>query len=696
MKITPLLLIACLLLLPVYASGEDQGFLVSSVSSESLIGDNQSLYMLDSKGSLLQYLPEEKEIATNFDAEQSYPFMMDGEIYVFNRQNEFIAPLNPKGDKSVVYIPITRELADGDEYWSLRSLKADKNVLYFLYTDEARETPLLCRYHFEEKVFDTAEIEWLSEYFLTESGEIRAIIRDTKNTTVCAVDFDGEAPALYSLEGYWAGFAPDGEELLATDITEHSFVRLQGGKELARVRSPYAAGVWEGLAVNGQYYVLGEAGLYKADFNAGQSDEPEQTLRVLNGYADETDRAFMIAHPNVKLEYMPFQESDGLEFGQALITGILNYDVASVSNVTPAVESLMDKGYMMDLSQSPLLLQKAQGMYKPVRDLIFRNEQLLIMPYYFWLQSYPAEPNADNMKAAGISEDDLPQTMGEYLDFIIDWRAERGEPESSDDIVPVMDDVGDTKMIYLMRVMQAYAAHYRRAGQALDFDTQEFRTLIGKAMMAAEATIVVTETVNYKSIFYYAGDKVPRVNSLVFPLSRNESPRYEGQISGYIVDPRSPQKELAMEYIAWRISHMNPVDNILLSEGQYEAIERADFPATLERWKEQKKLVEEAIAREDNEAEKRVLQESLDRWTQNIEHPDDGQRYEITDDQIAFYQQEIVPNLELPFTDITTEFSQDNADTWQLMKRFVDGELDDERFISALNQRERLRRLENK
>ncbi|NLD03849.1 MAG: hypothetical protein GX674_11110 [Clostridiales bacterium] len=150
-----------------------------------------------------------------------------------------------------------------------------------------------------------------------------------------------------------------------------------------------------------------------------------------------------------------------------------------------------------------------------------------------------------------------------------------------------------------------------------------------------------------------------------------------------------------MEYIAWRVSHMEPVDKILLFEGEYTALERADFPATLERWKEQKKLVEEAIAREDSEAEKRELQETLDRSTKNIEHPDDDQRYEITDAQIAFYQQEIMPNIEFPFTDITTELSQDNVDTWRMMRRFVDGELDDEQFISALNQRERLRRLES-
>ena len=86
MKITCFLLVACLLLLPLYVSGEDQGLIVSSVSTDSLFGDVQSLYTLDSMGNLLQLLPEEKEVIANLDTEKSSPFLIDGEVYVFDRQ----------------------------------------------------------------------------------------------------------------------------------------------------------------------------------------------------------------------------------------------------------------------------------------------------------------------------------------------------------------------------------------------------------------------------------------------------------------------------------------------------------------------------------------------------------------------------------------------------------------------------------
>ena len=143
------------------------------------------------------------------------------------------------------------------------------------------------------------------------------------------------------------------------------------------------------------------------------------------------------------------------------------------------------------------------------------------------------------------------------------------------------------------------------------------------------------------------------------------------------------------------MGYLDEVQKMMLFEGEYAALERDDYADYLSRLTGEREALAQAIRESESDAEKRNLQEQLDRVIGRIEHPSDSTRYQYTDAEIAFYQQEIVPNLEIRFTDITTELSHDNADTWQLMRRFVDGELDDERFISAIEQRERLRRLES-
>lgn len=691
------ILLLCLLVLTGIAEGNNPSnndILIKIDPYTTMFGNAQTIYYESDDGVIHGYQPDLNEIndVATIKKDEEYPFLFDGKMYVFNRKKEYINRLSSEADTLPIPIPITQGLAGGGDGWHLRTIKADKGALYFLYTDEGREVPMLCRFQFKDMTFDIIEIEWLREYVLSGDGEILAIAYTGTQTIAYAVDWQEKPNEVYRLKGQYAGFASGKEGLYAADINGLSFVLLRDGKEQMRVRSPYAAGVVAGHYMQGHYYALGSAGLYRPDFTVNQ--EPAQVLRVLEGYADEIDMAFMMTHPNVKLEYIPYSTFEGMDFSQALITGVISYDVAQLSNVTPAAENLMAKGYTMDLSQDPFLLKKAKEMYKPIKDFIFRDGKLMLMPKYVDVRGL-VEYNEENMQAAGMLSSDLPKTMEEYLDFIIAWREEHGEPESSEDIVPVVGDENIYRMGLLSVVMETYYSYYRRIGQDLDFDTPEFRRLIEKTSGALDAMPVQTEMYGYRFLLEFGGRRVPRTNSIVFPIHEDETPKYTGYIDGYIIDPRSQVKDLALEYVAWRVKGLNALDNLMLYEGQYSAIERADYPANRDFLLREKGTVEEAIGREESEAEKRVLQNRLESLLQQIKYPSDIDKYQITDAEIQFYQTEIIPNLEFPFANITTEYSYANLDTWQLMKRYLDGELDSERFISELNQRQRLRRLEN-
>lgn len=124
-------------------------------------------------------------------------------------------------------------------------------------------------------------------------------------------------------------------------------------------------------------------------------------------------------------------------------------------------------------------------------------------------------------------------------------------------------------------------------------------------------------------------------------------------------------------------------------------MERPDYPNTLERLIENKAALESALLSEGSDVEKRILQKQIDALNDRINNPSDTDRYLMTNDMISFYQQEIIPNIEFPFSDPVTELSSENVETWRMIKRYLDGEMDMERFVMELNQRERLRRMEN-
>ena len=703
-KLTALSLALILLWGMLPAPGRAQADQSDEPSYAALIAGDQAAFLLAFDGGIYP-LNEDNEPAeapaASLDMETQYPFVWGEALWVIDKGQGAARQIYPEGKADSAFaLNITDDLAAGAEDWYLSDVRMEDGALYFLLGIPWQEYPELCRYRVEEKAYDRVSVPGLRGYVPQGAGRGLAISEAGNETLVSEVDWaGGEAQVSMRLQGRWEAFAWDEETglLYAADTQGQAFIRFRAERQEAAAKSPYAAGAEAGAVLNGQYLAFRRLGLYQPDFNAAAEDE--RVLTVLNGFADEADMQFMQDHPGVRVEYLRGDAYEGMDFAVALITGAISYDVGDLANSGAAAEALMDKGYCMDLSASPELKQLAEGLYQPFRDFVFRDGKLMVMPYttrtvgyhYLW---------EERAKMAGLTKEQLPRTLEELLDFLIAWRQERGLPESDEDIIPMLNDIYDRSLMPLLIMsMQAYAAHYRRTGQELTFDTPLFRRLLKKARLAEEAVVASPDGSNRNPSLYYPGaDSVPPVGSVgavIFPLTREEHPLYTGFVNGYIIDPRTKEPDLALAYVLHRMSYLDKAQKMMLFEGEYKALERDDYADYLSGLIGEREALRQAIDGSESEAEKRNLQEQLDRVTDKIDHPNDGIRYQYTDAEIAFYQQEIVPNLEIPFADITTELSHDNVDTWQLMRRFVDGELDDERFISAIEQRERLRRLES-
>lgn len=670
----------------------------------TLIVGEQVAFLLASDGGLYPLGKNDKTAETpaiSIDRETQYPFVWGDALWCIDKQQGSARQLYPESNADSAFsLNITADLASGAEDWYLLDARMEDGALYFLFGSPWYEYPELCRYRVEEKAYDRVSIPGLRGYVLQGAESALAISEGGDETLVSEVKWtDGQPQTRMRLQGLWEAFAWDDSAglLYAADTGNQAFARFRAGRQEAVAKSPYGAGAEAGIVLNGQYLVFSRLGLHRPNFYA--ATEGERVLTVLFGAVDEADIHFMNDHPGVRVEYLSGGAYEGMDFAVALISGAISYDVGDLSNNEAVGEKLMDKGYCMDLSASPELKKVAEDLYKPFRDFAFRDGKLMMIPYITRLEGKYLlwEDKAEEL---GFTKEQLPQTLEELLDFLIAWKTERGAPESDEDIIAMKNDIYDRSLMTLLIMsMQAYAAHYRRTGQELSFDTPLFRRLLQKALMAEPAVIASPDGSNMNPVLYYPGaDIVPPVGpvgTVIFPLTREEHPLYTGYVNGYIIDPRTEEPDLAMAYVLHRMNYLNEAQRMMLYEGEYTAAERTDYAPYLNRLIEERDALQQAIDVSDNTAEKRNFQEQLNSVTDRIEHPDDAMHYQYTAAEITFYQHEIVPNLELSFTDITTELSIDNADTWQLMKRFVDGEMDDENFISALNRRERMRRMEN-
>lgn len=679
--------LCCFLLCPIWVMAETVGqqeIIIQSDDFVQIIEAGQSFFVMDSNGAIYPYLYEQgalSDAVATIDREASYPVVINDQLWIYMKDDEVLRCVWPGEGQTALPVPMDRRLTGGGETWSLASLHEMNNAVYFLYYDGGSDTPTLCKYDFSAQSMSWETIEGLMDYTLDDS-ETYAMIQTSSKTIVQRVDWQGNNDQeLFRLSGHLTAFAVNDGKFYAVD--ENDFVIIEDGKITLRVHSPYATGAWDGMVTHDTYWVLGTFGLYSPNFADEQT--AVRTLKILSSGADDIDRAFMLQYPDVVLEYVPSTAYEGTDLAEAIVSGLIEFDVGHLGNTDAAADALMAKGYTYDLSASAPLLAKAQTMYEPIRDFIFDGDRLLFIPTNIQVVGLTTY-NEENLLLAGITAEQMPRTLDELFDLMIVWYEEYEISDDEEDIVPMLFESPHADLLNM--VLNAYIAHCRRNGESLDFNTPSFRALLDKAKMIADMSPVQTEYYQPQQLFRQTGiTPVPKTNTIVFPISEDESPLYEGRINGYMVYAGTEVPDLALTYVEWRMDHLSQRDQMLLYEGDYQAIEREDFADRMAQWLAEREQLEAALLEESSPAEQKDIQTQIDRLTQNIEHPSDGLRYDITNDEIAYYQDEIIPNIEFAFSNQITESSNRGSWAKTLIGQYLAGQIGQDEFISQLNQR---------
>lgn len=424
-------------------------------------------------------------------------------------------------------------------------------------------------------------------------------------------------------------------------------------------------------------------------FGIAEESPTDVTYLYIEGSgANVIDQQFEAEHPNVVIRYVGSDTYEGMTIYEAIISHLVTIDVCYADN-TSAAEAFLNKGYALDLSQLPSLKTMADAMYEPIRSFAYVNDSLVMIPCNIRL-NYVMEYREAALAEAGLTVEDIPQTFTALLEMMMDWSREYGDrPE----VVPILFDESPHREL-LLYALNAYITSYKKTGEELTFDTEEFRTLLDQVQEAAQASFVQTEDYNPARLFMQVGRTVPGIHTITFPLRENETPRFNGNVSGWMIYSGSQHIELAAEYIAYRMSLLSDAENILLYDGQYEPVERDDFQEQMKDWVERRSLLEHQLSIETDEVTKRDLEDQIQKLTEYIENPSDDLRYEITSAEIRFYQQDVIPNMGITYQNQITESSSTGAWAQTLIKQYVNGVINRETLIRELDQRVQMMRME--
>lgn len=404
----------------------------------------------------------------------------------------------------------------------------------------------------------------------------------------------------------------------------------------------YAPAAYQGitygkaLLLPGSLYVLNGEQVSVRSIAKGEGIP--RALRIQNA-SEQSYKEFAVKRPDIPVVLKNTTFDNAQMLMQDMAAGLS--DLYSFRIDSLDYHSLVDKGYTASLSGSSALSGMVSEMYPFLQKELLKGDDLAALPVTLTGQTLGYSKSA--LADLGMTEKDLPHTFAELLDFITNWDTKYGVDHPS--IALFRDEFsGDLKQMFMGILMQYYSAYYQKLGENLTFDTPLMEKLL-TALDSADFSALKTKDVQQAmsgSVTYTIATKgatgQPATELLTLyqdavlseygfimsdfvplPISLDDGldPIVPADLTVYIVNPYSPNQDLAMAYLehfaATRtkvsMAAMSPKYNEPIISSVYET-RKADNEKEISDIKAQMETASEDKKKELNESLKAAQEKS--------------------------------------------------------------------------------------
>lgn len=440
---------------------------------------------------------------------------------------------------------------------------------------------------------------------------------------------------------------------------------------------------------------------------------PSRTLRLACNYADDVTRSYISSHKEIAVQ---IQESgwDVETITNSLITGSAAADVYSVNLSGGLFSILRNKGYCCELTDSPKLMEFVSSMYPHLTSEFLRDGKLYAIPVEISISCnfayYPAV-----LEELGLTEDDLPRTWMEMLDFVQRWDAEIA-PDCNDEFKLTDNDYNPFQMFFGY-LFQDRMLQCQFKGETLTMNTPETLAVLKRLVemkplldgMSQNPDNMMGGAVFYSgsgsssslpsSLFCsyadltpggYRGSNAYYRKPLLLTVSPDDAQTISANITLYIINPNSQNKDLAVDFLEYMADNLSASFKIAMNPSMNDPVENAYFQENLEIYQTELAAVQKAYDEAPAE-DKAAYQENLDMILEFYEYFEQNERWDVSAESIAEYRT-YAPNL------VCTQSawaSGNTADLSTLLSRFMDGQINVDQFVKEFDRIIMMMEMEN-
>ena len=595
-------------------------------------------------------------------------------------------------DAFYLLCPIDDSSWGKNDLWELKRDGTKRKVASgaYLALSSYKDNALLVMYWDQENAYSGDEITMpVIQRLDIATGETTDCISmtDTNMTSFC---YDAASDTLY----------------IPTQDTLYRSVGFGALEPCAYLNLQYISWGTNGLVLDGKFYIA-------TSFNGNgwsctttdPSLMPARALRIGTYFRDDTMAGFMNAHPDIPIVLADVNSFSADQLAQSMVSGNDAADIYSLSLSYGSFDQLRQKGYCVDLSNSEVLLNAVKQMNPDFTASFYQDGKLYAFPESASAISFGYSPSA--LEKIGLTEDDLPKTFLEFIDFAVMWIEDYADeyPDLS-----LFEYNYDIRNMFIGVIISRYVAYTATTGENLNFDTPLMHKLLNKLDSAlpklkelnpedenqgfgmgfvttsgGETTSLFTESMDLTPQQYTWGDYKP----LLLPLDEGMEPAETLILQVYLVNPNSECQREAITFLEYLAEHMDETTKIALYPDENTPVEDPHMARYLA---DAQKQLEDAKASKEtaDDADKRNWDDTISMYEDNIAYYESN-LYFVSADAIAQYRS-IEPYLHVYTNSLYASLSTDGA---KLLQRYLDNEINSDQFIKEFNRIIRMIQLEN-
>lgn len=424
------------------------------------------------------------------------------------------------------------------------------------------------------------------------------------------------------------------------------------------------------------------------------ADEKPTTLRLYRiSYSEfhEGVRQFEKDHPEIKLEWTDVDYPSTEKLASDLLLREADCDLYHLDTLFIDERPIADKGYLVDLSGSEKIKQEIACMHPFIQKHVIRDGRIIGIPtdITFLFMSI----RMDVWEEAGYTEDDIPHTFSEFLDFL-DAFAERlaDDPGAG---FRIQDAYWDETLYNEWRytewivelLFREYVKQMLVAEQPVRFTDPELVDLMNRCREVGHKLYLYEPMNQGKSFFVQtASNRWPQKATLLsIPIHEGQPNLISCNIGIDSVCSLSEHQDAAIELLEYIVSHPDE-ENAAYLYSDAEPLLNKDYEESKTHWNKKIADTEYALKNKKLSVEERdELEKQLKRFQDYLVSTEEN-RYTVSAEQLQQYQS-YVPSM---YVYHVSKFSNAAGIDWevkQVLDRFAAGQVSAEDALKELDQK---------